>query len=51
MSSFRFAKLADNIDKIFICKSPAWVPEYYLPLFDAWIAICEEYYGKPFKVI
>lgn len=44
-------KIAEDIDILIICRSPEWVPEYYFPLFDAWIAICEEYYGEPFKII
>lgn len=44
-------KLALETDKLFICLSPPWVPDYYTPLYQAWIAICEEYYEEPFKVI
>lgn len=51
LKEYNLNSLVEKIDKLFICQSPEWIPEYYLPLFDAWIAICEEYYGKPFKVI
>ena len=44
-------ELAENTDMLFICASPEWVPTNFMPLFDSWIAICEEYYGEPFKVI
>ena len=51
LKEFNIDKIAKNIDMLFICKSPEWIPEHYLPLYDAWIAICEEYYEEPFKVI
>lgn len=44
-------KLTEQVDILFICRSPEWVPEYYFPLFDAWIAICEEYYNETFHII
>lgn len=51
LQEFNLEKLVGNIDVLFICKSPEWLPEHYEPLFNAWIAICEEYYEEPFKII
>lgn len=37
-------KLVNDIDELFICLSPEWIPEKYLPLFEVWkdILIKEE---------
>lgn len=51
LKEYNLDNLIEKIDRLFICKSPEWIPRHYLPLFDAWIAICEEHYGKSFKVI
>ena len=51
LKEYNLDKLAEQTDALFICRSSTWVPEYYFPLFDAWIAICEEYYKESFHII
>ena len=51
LEEFNLDKLAQQTDMLFICKSSDWLPEHYAPLFDAWIAICEEYYEESFHII
>lgn len=38
ISQYNFELLVDEIDELFICLSPAWVPRQYHGLFKAWAA-------------
>ena len=43
--------IVGKVDKVIICYSPEWIPSNYDALWDIWMTIANNWFGKEFEVI